>query len=159
MRPRRQWLGLLRGPSASPLGDVHVPSRAVVATVALLVPLAGAAAPSSDQLKLMREFHRCLEERSSDPTQPTSTCTIKNADVLVGVSRAELLSGLGDPSFCIGARNEFLAWRRPECDGRLGIGYEFDRPSCRTCVGGGLELIFAFDSADRVKSTRWVVGQ
>ena len=135
-----------------------MPRRTVVATAALLIPLVGAAAPSPEQSTLMRELHRCLGDISSDAMRRASTCVRKNADVLVGVLRTELVAGLGDPRFCITAHDEFLPWRSPDCRGRLGIGYSFYR-LCRDCVGGGPELIFAFDSEDRVKSAHWTMTQ
>jgi hypothetical protein len=131
-----------------------VPLIIAVALAVLMTPIAAAATPSSEQSTLMRELHSCLRDLPSEtPPQRDSPCAQRSASILVGVSRTELLAGIGEPTFCL-AGNTFTAWRAPYCRGRASLGYSFYRLR-QDCRGCGPELLFDFDSEDRVKAVRW----
>lgn len=79
-----------------------VPRRTVVLLSILAAPLVGHAAPSAEQTALVRQFRACLQQVAASKGGPyNSPCARANADPLVGLSRSELLDGLGIPDFCI----------------------------------------------------------
>jgi hypothetical protein len=126
----------------------------IVALALLMTPIASAAAPSSEQSTLMRELHTCLRDLPSETTpERDSPCAQRSTSILVGIARTELLGGIGEPTFCL-ARSTFTPWRAPYCRGRVSLGYSFYRLR-QDCVGCGPELLFEFDSEDRVKAVRW----
>ena len=130
-----------------------MPLITIVALVLLMTPIAAAAAPSSEQSTLMRELHTCLRDLPSEtPPERDSPCAQRSTSILVGISRTELLAGIGEPTFCL-AGITFTPWRAPY----VAAGSPLDTLSigCAKTVWAAAELLFEFDSEDRVKAVRW----
>ena len=110
--------------------------------------------PLPSQASLMRELHACLnvERSKAVPADVLSSCRRKNAEALVGVSRDDLFTFLGEPSYCRRADGSITSITPCRAEDSAGWSYY---PSCRAGPSFATGLLFTFTSAGVVSQARW----
>ena len=120
-------------------------------------------ATPAEQAALMRELHPCLNIDHFEETVPPDvvrSCPRKNVEALVGVSRDDLFSVLGEPTGCRPTDRSSASWGLCRHD-EVSVYYMFF-PPCEArwapSGGGGTAtaiLHISFSSAGVVTSPRW----
>ena len=105
---------------------------------------------------LLIELGRCRSALPKDAQYAVSPCAEKAVAVLAGASKEEVLSKLGNPSFCILTTGEVKLSGDALCSTALSFGYSF---YILKGVGGGPELILNFGKDQVVQAASWMHTQ
>jgi len=112
--------------------------------------LACRTAPPPTRTELLEKLHRCRDELAKGPPtgQFASPCTKLDLSPLNGISRSDLVSSLGQPTFCMGMTEGGFP-RGPDCPPQLDPKWSFGGT-------GGPELACATDEQQRCELVRWL---
>jgi hypothetical protein len=134
------------------------PLNVVAFAIVLGVSNAAIAKATPAQAGLLHELHDCRRAIASHTAGYVSPCAMREAGLLVGASRSDLLDSLGQPSFCVTTTNQIVPWSSLTCRSDFSFGYTFYLLG-KDWIGGGPELWIQFDSAGAASSVRWVRTQ
>ena len=108
--------------------------------------------PPPTRAELLEKLQQCRDELTKDhpPSRLVSSCSKLDLSGLNGISRADLASDLGPPTFCLGL-SEGGPPSGPDCPPELEPKWSFHR------IGGvGPELSCETDQKQRCEVLRWI---
>lgn len=107
--------------------------------------------PPPTRAQLLDKLHQCHDELTKErPNGPSSSCTKLDLSALNGISRTDLVSVLGPPSFCLGL-SEGAPPRGPDCPSQLDPKWSFHRMG-----ETGPELSCVTDEGQHCEVLRWI---
>lgn len=117
--------------------------------VALLV--ACRTVPPPTRAELLDKLQQCHDVLTKErPNGPSSSCTKLDLSALNGISRTDLVSVLGPPSFCLGL-SEGAPPHGSDCPSRLDPKWSFHRMG-----ETGPELSCVTDAGQHCEVVRWI---
>lgn len=138
-------------------------SRLLAAVILIGIAANGDAAKGEPQQSdrrtvLLHQLRGCLNEVPALVDVPyTSPCAHMNVSILSGISRADLIAGLGKPQWCYGKEQG----GRPVGDDcpleATPVWHFYQLP--RTYIGGGAELACITDKELRCYKVVWKISQ
>jgi hypothetical protein len=130
---------------------IRLSSMAVCLAAAALV---ACRTPPPTRAQLLEKLHQCRDElatgKAKTPGWFVSPCTKLDLAPLSGVSRAELVSVLGQPTFCVGM-GEGSYPGGPDCAPQLDPKWAFYKGG-----GSGPELTCETDEKQHCELVRWL---
>lgn len=129
---------------------IRVSTMAVSLMAATLVGCR--AAPTPTRAELLEKLHQCRDELNKEAatSQSGARCTRLDPTPLNGISRTELATVLGPPSFCSGL-SEASAPRGPDCPPQLDPTWSF-----HLIGSAGPELHCETDARQRCEVVLWI---
>lgn len=148
-------------PSGTPMESRNCNHAVSIVVTATALLACRTTPPPDPRAELLHRLHDCLKSLPTGRPQGgfQSSCNAVEVSSLGGITRTDLVAGIGPPNYCVGKESGGNNYGTGDCPPQYNPWWSFYRLDPKVMVGGGLELECVADTSGHCTTVHWVISQ